>query len=134
MPKTGNTNAKTHGIDSLEARGTVTLAPAEIASLADLRALAKTEAGRTDIKVEVIARLGVIAQKFFADCEKRVGQGADLWNSGVISRGATYLETLRRYIESMPPDRKEDVIDAVTIIEQYRTDGINEGDDDAPNS
>ena len=113
-----NKAAVTHGIYSFEANGPGVLSPVEVASLQELRELAKTEQGRTEIKVEVTARLMVIVQKAFADMmESQKGPG--WWNSGVVGRAGTYLAELRRWLESFPPDRGE-VIDIEAVLGQYR--------------
>ena len=126
-----NTNkaAVTHGIYSFEANGPGVLSPVEVASLQELRELAMTEQGRTEIKVEVTARLTVIVQKAFADMMESQ-KGAGWWNSGVVGRGGTYLAELRRWLLSFPPDRGE-VIDVGTFLSKYRPNQDKDGGNDA---
>jgi hypothetical protein len=136
MPKSstsfteGNTASKTHGIYSFEAKGTNSLSPPEITRLDELRERAKTEPGRTEIKVEIIARLQIIVQKAFDDMAS--APGGNFWNSGVVGRAGSYLAELRRWLESMPPD-KQNVIDAEAMIRQYR-DGLPEPGKDESNA
>jgi hypothetical protein len=133
-PPEGNTNAQTHGIHTFERKGPAALSPFELDSLEELRQALATAPGRKDLKVEIIARLTIIARKFFSDGMNRWNDPR-FWDSGPMARGGTYLAELRRWVESMPADDPE-VLDAIEIVKQYRSDDPalpQEGGEDAPN-
>ena len=120
-------NALKHGMHSIEAREPVAMTPFDYDSLVDLRELAKTAAGRDEIKVEIVARLTLVARKFFSDVSKNADD-PEWWESGAVKRGGTYLAELRRWLDTMPPDKRDDAIDA-EILKSYRTGGENAAQD-----
>jgi hypothetical protein len=113
MTGEGNQNAKTHGIHSFEAHGPKVLAPFEVDSLQELRELVKTPSGRDDIRVEIVARLVIIARKFFSDAALHQHDN-DWWEKGFINKGATYLAELRRYLDGFgaSQDKTAEIIEA----------------------
>jgi hypothetical protein len=113
----GNQAAKKHGIYAFEARGPQTLAPEEVESLKELRALVKTEQGREELREEVTARLLVLVLKSFDEMAKK--RGPELWNTPVLARAGTYLAELRRWLETFPPEDR-DIIDLDATISKYR--------------
>lgn len=130
----GNQAAKRHGIYSFEKDVNRGLQPFEIDSLQELRELARSEQGRMDLKIEVIARLSIIVRKAFTDMGE--SQGAGLWSSGVIGRAGTYIAELRRWLEIIPSDKRDDALDAAKLINGYRNAATPEQseDTDAPNN
>ncbi len=118
-----NKNALTHGIHSFEAGGERNLSPFEVESLQELRELVKTEQGRQDVKLEIIARLVIIARKLFADMQKSQNS-RDWWEGGPVIRGGTYLAELRRWLEIFEPPRKTDSVDVILrAIQEAQDDG-----------
>jgi len=115
-PPPGNTNAVTHGIYNLENRTPEAMTPFDVSTLHELRQLLKTDAGRLDLKIEVIARLAMIARKFFSDAFD-TAKAERWWESGVVGRGATYLAELRRWLDTVPAEQKD-----YTLIEVLRGD------------
>ena len=112
-----NLNAMTHGVHSFEENGPRKLEPFEIDNLRDLRELVRQGDGREELKIEIVARLTIIARKFFNDAALHQ-KDSNWWDSGIVGRGATYLAELRRWIELFPKDdntrnRAADVLDAI---------------------
>jgi len=115
----GNTKAVTHGIYSAENRAPNAMTAFDVDSLHELREMVKTAAGRDDLKLEIIARLTLIARKFFSDAFQ-ANKHPGWWNTGIVGRGATYLAELRRWLDAMPKVDPE-VIDA-EVLKVYRED------------
>jgi hypothetical protein len=120
-PPEGNTNAQTHGIHTFERKGPDALNPFEVDSLQELRALARTHEGRQAIREELLARLVIIDRKFFVDMQSKWNDPR-FWDSGVITRGGTYLAETRRLLDTFPDKEDPNVIDAMDIVKQYRED------------
>jgi len=114
--KKGNTAAMTNGVSSLQTRAPVGMSPFDLDTLEELRHLVRTDAGRDDVKIEIIARLVLVARKFFSDAMEGP-KGARWWESGVVKRGGTYLAELRRWLDTMPKQQQE-----ATLIEVLRGD------------
>jgi len=114
--KTGNTAAMTHGVSSLQTRAPADMSPFDLDTLEELRQLVRTDAGRNDVKIEIVARLVLVARKFFSDALEGT-KGPRWWDSGVVGRGATYLAELRRWLDTVPAEQKD-----YTLIEVLRGD------------
>lgn len=102
----GGRVTKTHGIHSFEERGEDSLTGLETMSLRALKELVRSDAGREDVKREIVARLVLIARKMFGDMEASL-DNPGWWESGVVKRGGTYLAELRRWLETLPPEKRE---------------------------
>jgi len=111
-----NKKALTHGIYSMDAgRGIKALEPFELDNLQQLRELVKSGDGRLAIRDEIIARLVLIARKFFNDAFE-THKNYNWWTSGVVTHGGTFLAELRRWLDTYPDDTKPDI----TLIELLR--------------
>jgi hypothetical protein len=132
-----NKNAITHGIHSFEDSGPKRLQPFEIDNLRELREMVRQGDGREEIKIEIVARLTIIARKFFSDAALHQ-KDSNWWDSGIVGRGATYLAELRRWLELFPKDdatrnRASEVLDAILKGSKEGSDennGSKEGNDE----
>lgn len=113
-----NTNAVSHGVHSAANRPPALMNPLDVQTLTELRDLIRSGDGRIELRLEIIARLTLVARKFFADISRNQSDPA-WWNSGVVRVGGSYLSELRRWVDSMPPDRE--AID-VPDLSPYRSD------------
>ena len=81
--------------------------PQQISKLDELREMVKSDAGRIELKLELAARLGLLAEIGFgslhdryASKKARKSHTGNLWDDPVIKRLATYLNLYVRVLDS----------------------------------
>lgn len=114
-----------HGIMSIRDSGVKKISALETMSLQDIRELIASEPGREELRVEIVARLVLIARKMYKDMEDKVDDPS-WWDKGVVSRGSSFLAELRRWMATFP-EEEVTTIDAEVVRIQK---AIDKGDND----
>ena len=100
--------SRSHGFYAFRDRGEAGLIdPKEVSKLSELRAMVKSDSGRIELKRELAARLGLLAEIGFRSLHDRYGgqqarksSAGNMWDDPVIKRLATYLNLYVRVLDS----------------------------------
>ena len=111
----------THGMKLAEGgeRSLIHFDPKLVKRLDELRVLMDTEPGRRDLRVELGARVALIVELGIAEIGRQMEQqGSDLFDTSVIHKLGTYVNTLSRMLRDWPSP----IDDAIQVTELERID------------
>lgn len=113
----------THGMYAFEERGQAALDPTKISRLAELRSMVKTQGGRRELKLELLARTALLVEIGFERLRQQNEEGKSIWEGGVISRLGSYMALVHRLVDSTPnEDPREVVSDEIDKIDEVLND------------
>jgi hypothetical protein len=95
-----------HGIYAFRDRGESALVdPEHVSSLTELRQLVRSQPGRQALREEMTARVALICYLGFSEVQKWHSDGKPIWESPVLKRASTWMDELKRLLDSFPPDQ-----------------------------
>lgn len=99
---------RTHGMQSIAARGVAAVEElGKVERLSELRLLLATEPGRTEVRVELAARLAIICEAGFEYLRKQAEAGdntAIADGTGPIKYLSVYANSLERMLRTWPEE------------------------------
>jgi len=104
-----------HRQNAFENRGLDALTTPQRAYYMEIRDRFHTSPGRLEYREELAACLAMLCELGFSDIRENAEKGADIWQSGVVSRLGTYINALCRLLDNWPKDAGEprNVIDVL---------------------
>ena len=107
--------SKSHGIHAFVSRGDDSLRPKDVSRLAELRKMVKSDAGRMDLREELLSRMFLIVELGYFHLEQEAQAGKDIWATDVIKRMGTYAAECRRLLDSWPQQGPPVIAELVRI-------------------
>ncbi|MFZ2096384.1 MAG: hypothetical protein WAV05_07070 [Anaerolineales bacterium] len=113
-----------HRQNAFENRGPDALTTPQRAYYLEIREKFRSAPARLEYREELAAALAMLCELGFSDIREKAEKGADIWQSGVVSRLGTYINSLCRLLDNWPKDTGEakNVIDLLKPKEKEAQD------------